>query len=128
MKGGKANRAATSVGRGPGGMPSGADAARLRQQLVQARAEIADLQEDLQEKNNLYMNAIKERDAGVESLTNAKENLNRFEALVKQQVERAMEKERIQHHKTLEELKALQRRHKLVEDEKAALTLKSEDL
>jgi hypothetical protein len=63
---------------------AGADAARLRQQLVQARAEIADLQEDLQEKNNMYMNAIKERDAGVESITNAKESLNRFEARVKQ--------------------------------------------
>jgi len=128
MKGGKVNRAATSVGRGPGGVAAGADAARLRQQLVQARAEIADLQEDLQEKNNMYMNAIKERDAGVESLTNAKESLNRFEALVKQQVERAMEKERQQHHKVQEQLKTLERKYKLVEDEKAAAVLKNEEL
>jgi len=61
---------------------------------VHARAEIADLQEELQEKNNLYLNAIKERDTGVEKLNNAKESLNRFEALVKQQVDKAMEKER----------------------------------
>jgi hypothetical protein len=39
---------------------------------------------------------IKERDAGIEQLQNAKESLNRFEALVKQQVDRAMEKERKQ--------------------------------
>ena len=64
----------------------GADAARLRQQLVHARAEIADLQEELQEKNNLYLNAIKERDAGTEKLNSAKESLNRFEDLVKLQV------------------------------------------
>lgn len=51
---------------------------------MHARAEIADLQEELQEKNNLYLNAIKERDAGVEKLNNAKESLNRFEALVTQ--------------------------------------------
>ena len=40
------------------------------------------------------MNAIKERDAGAEKLQNAKESLGRFEGLVKQQVERAVAKER----------------------------------
>lgn len=98
LKGGRGG--AGSVGRaGPsgGGAAAGGDAARLRQQLVHARAEIADLQEELQEKNNLYLNAIKERDTGAEKLNNAKESLNRFEALVKQQVDRAMDKERKQH-------------------------------
>ena len=98
LKGGRGG--AGSVGRAgtsSGGAAGGGDAARLRQQLVHARAEIADLQEELQEKNNLYLNAIKERDAGAEKLNNAKESLNRFEALVKQQVDRAMDKERKQH-------------------------------
>ena len=76
----------------------------------------------------MYMNAIKERDAGVESLTNAKESLNRFEALVKQQVGRAMEKERQQHQKVQEQLRQLQDRFKLVEDEKTAAVLKNEEL
>lgn len=87
MKNTKVNRT-TSAGRGVppvsgGSTGLGADAARLRQQLVHARAEIADLQEELQEKNNLYLNAIKERDGTAEQLTNAKDSLNRFEALVR---------------------------------------------
>jgi len=94
----KGARGPGSVGRATaGGGGAGGDAARQRQQLVHARAEIADLQEELQEKNNLYLNAIKERDAGVEKLNNAKESLNRFEALVTQQVDRAMTKEREAH-------------------------------
>ena len=76
----------------------------------------------------MYMNAIKERDAGVESLTSAKESLNRFEALVKQQVERAMEKERQIHSKTVDQLKNLERKYKLIEDEKTAAVLKNEEL
>jgi len=94
----KGARGPGSVGRATtGGGGAGGDAARQRQQLVHARAEIADLQEELQEKNNLYLNAIKERDAGTEKLNNAKESLNRFEALVTQQVDRAMKKERGAH-------------------------------
>jgi len=54
----------TSAGRPHGGGGAGGDAGRLRQQLVHARAKIADLQEELQEKSNLYLNAIKERDTG----------------------------------------------------------------
>jgi Ca2+-binding EF-hand superfamily protein len=113
-------RNATSVGRqaqGSGGA-AGADAARLRQQLVHARAEIGDLQEELQEKNNLYLNAIKERDAGAERLNNAKESLNRFEALVKQQVDRATDKERKQHETVRAEKDRLEARLKLVEAER----------
>jgi hypothetical protein len=41
------------------------------------------LQDELKEQNNLYLNAIKERDSGIEKLNSAKESLNRFEALVK---------------------------------------------
>ena len=126
MNKGKGNRT-TSMGRGPGGV-AGADAARLRQQLVQARAEIADLQEDLQEKNNMYMNAIKERDAGVESITNAKESLNRFEARVKQQVDRAMAKEREQHRKAADRLAKLEEDYKASQDALEAANDKNDDL
>ena len=76
------------------------------------------MQEELQEKNNLYLNAIKERDAGAEKLNNAKESLNRFEALVKQQVDRAMDKERKQHQQVQGDKDALELRLKLIEDEK----------
>lgn len=85
---------------------------------MHARAEVGDLQEELQEKNNLYLNAIKERDAGAEKLNNAKESLNRFEALVKQQVDRAMDKERKQHQQVQGDKDALELRLKLIEDEK----------
>jgi hypothetical protein len=89
---------------------------------VHARAEIADLQEELQEKNNLYLNAIKERDAGVEKLNNAKESLNRFEALVTQQVDRAMTKEREAHRQAEAGRVGLEERLGLRErDEKAHL-------
>ena len=104
------------------------DMARLRQQLVHAKAEIADLQEELQEKNNLYLNAIKERDTGVEKLNNAKESLNRFEALVKQQVDRAMEKERQVHSKVQIEKDALEQRLKIKEDERMSADQKIKGL
>ena len=42
----------------------------------------------------MYLEAIKERDAGTEKLKNAKESIGRFDALVKAQVERAMAAER----------------------------------
>lgn len=80
---------------------------RLRQQLVHARAEIADLQEELQEKNNLCLNAIRERDAGVEKLNNAKQSILDFQQVVKRQVDKAMEKERAQHQRALEEVEDL---------------------
>jgi hypothetical protein len=38
----------------------GADAGDLRRQLRQARTEMSDLEEELQEKNNLYQAAIQE--------------------------------------------------------------------
>ena len=96
MKANKGNRTASAVGRGGagGGGGAGADAGRLRQQLVHARAQISDLEEELQEKNNLYLAAIKDRDAGAAQLSNAKESLQRFDALVKEQVQRAMGQER----------------------------------
>jgi len=75
------------------------------------------LQEELLEKNNLYLNAIKERDAGAEKLNNAKESLNRFEALVKQQVDRAMDKERKTHIAVLSERDELQQRNKVLQEE-----------
>lgn len=110
----KGARGPGSVGRATaGGGGAGGDAARQRQQLVHARAEIADLQEELQEKNNLYLNAIKERDGGVEKLNNAKESLNRFEALVTQQVDRAMTKEREAHREVLSEKVGLDERLEL---------------
>ena len=59
------------------------DANKLRQQLVHAKTQISGLQDELREQNNLYLNAIKERDSGIEKLNSAKESLNRFEALVK---------------------------------------------
>ena len=90
---------------------------RLRQQLVQARSEIADLQEELQEKNNLYLSTIKERDAGAEQLQNAKESLNRFEALVKQQVDRAQEKERKQFADTKKKLETSEKTVKMKQEE-----------
>lgn len=75
------------------------------------------MQEELLEKNNLYLNAIKERDAGAEKLNNAKESLNRFEALVKQQVDRAMDKERKTHIAVLSERDELQQRNKVLQEE-----------
>ena len=90
---------------------------RLRQQLVQARSEIADLQEELQEKNNLYLSTIKERDAGADQLQNAKESLNRFEALVKQQVDRAQEKERKQFADTKKKLETSEKTVKMKQEE-----------
>ena len=117
----KGARGPGSVGRAAaGGGGAGGDAARQRQQLVHARAEIADLQEELQEKNNLYLNAIKERDAGVEKLNNAKESLNRFEALVTQQVDRAMMKEREAHRQVLSEKVGLDERLELRKRDDAA--------
>ena len=42
----------------------GADAGKLKQQLHQAKSDIADLQEELEEKNNLYRVAVEERNKG----------------------------------------------------------------
>ena len=119
----------TSQGRqAPNAGSSGTDVAKLRQQLVHARAAVADLQEELREKSILYLNAIKERDAGVEKLNNAKDSLNRFEALVKQQVDRAMDKERKQHQQVVAEKDALEQRRRLIEDEKNAAQRKVKEL
>ena len=88
--------ASKSRGRGASA-GGGGDAARLRQQLVHAKTEIADLQEELQEQTNLYLNAIKEKDAGAEALRTAKESLARLSATVKAAVDRALEEERKVH-------------------------------
>jgi hypothetical protein len=96
--------------------------------LYRARAEISDLQEELQEKNNLYLTAIKERDAGTEKLTNAKDSLNRYEALIKQQVDKAMARERAEHNKTVIEKEALQKRINALENENTELNNKNKNL
>ena len=84
---------------GPAGGMSGNqaqlnEATRLRQQLIHAKKQIKDLEEELQDQNQQYLQAIKERDEGAEKLKNAKESMSRFDALVKAQVDRAMAAER----------------------------------
>jgi len=45
----------------------------------------------------MYLAVVKERHAGFEQINNAKESLGRYESLVKEQVDRAMAKERKEH-------------------------------
>lgn len=84
----------SSVGPPPSSQAAQNEATRLRQQLIHAKKQIKDLEEELQDQNQQYLAAIKERDAGAEKLKNAKESMSRFDALVKAQVERAMAAER----------------------------------
>jgi hypothetical protein len=51
-------------------------------------------------------------------LNSAKDSLNRFEALVKQQVDRALEKERKIHSDTLEDKKSLENKNRSLLEEK----------
>jgi chromosome segregation ATPase len=101
---------------------------RLRQQLVHARAEIADLQEELQEKNNLYLNAIRERDAGIEKLNNAKKSILDFEQVVKRQVDKAMDKERALHKRNLVDLEKYKDMFQAGEDAQLRLKKKNKEL
>ena len=80
------------------------EATRLRQQLIHAKKQIKDLEEELLDQNQQYLSAIKERDAGTEKLKNAKESMSRFDALVKTQVERAMATERKEYERLKKQL------------------------
>ena len=64
----------------------------LRKQLVQAKSELADVQEELKEKHNLYLQALGQRDAGDQKLAGAKETLGRFEARVAAGIKEAVAK------------------------------------
>ena len=72
---------------------TGVDAGKLRQQLVQARSQISDLEEELQEKNNLYQAAIQDRDTGKARVEQAEEALGNVEHLIKAKVDQARSKE-----------------------------------
>ena len=54
-------------------------------------------------------------------MNSAKDSLNRFEALVKQQVDRALEKERKIHSDTLEDKKSFENKNKSLLEEKDKL-------
>jgi hypothetical protein len=82
-KSGKGPRASSGGGRLLAAVGNKVGDQMLRQQLIQARAELADVQEELREKHNLYLQALGQRDAGDQKLAGAKETLARFEARVK---------------------------------------------
>jgi len=50
----------TSSGRGASGQQA-TDMLRIRKELIQSRSKVGDLQEELEEKTSLYLNAIKVR-------------------------------------------------------------------
>ena len=62
--------------------------------MIQARAELADVQEELREKHNLYLQALGQRDAGDQKLAGAKETLARFEARVSAGIAAGVAKEK----------------------------------
>ena len=49
----------TSSGRGVATQQQATDMLRIRKELIQSRSKVADLQDELQEKTSLYLNAIK---------------------------------------------------------------------
>ena len=65
---------------------------------------------------------------GAEKLKNAKESLNRFETVVKEQVNRAMADERKQSAIVKRELDELKRKYSMLQEENADLNIKRANL
>lgn len=106
---------------------TGVDAGKLRQQLVQARSQISDLEEELQEKNNLYQAAIQDRDTGKARVEQAEEALGNVEHLIKAKVDQARSKEEKKNKEIKKERDIYQRRVKELEDEIKGLKTRLEN-
>jgi hypothetical protein len=115
------NRGGTSAG-GEG------EIMRLRKELVHSRAQIADLQEELEEKANLYIKAIADRDQYREKLSNAKESISKVESIVESKVNLTLRAERAELAKLKEECEMLRRRIELQDAERISDKQKEKQL
>ena len=106
----------------------GGEVLRLRKELVHARAQIADLQEELEEKANLYIKAIADRDQFREKLNNAKESISKVESIVESKVRLALERERAELAQLREECELLRRRIELQDAERVSDKQKEKQL
>jgi hypothetical protein len=84
--------------------------------LIQSRSKITDLQDDLEEKTSLYLNAIKARDSYLEKLQKAKENIGHVEDLVQHRVQLAMKVERRELTRLTREVEAKEGELKIVKE------------
>ena len=66
----------------------------MRQQLIHAKQQIKELEEELQDMNQQYLEALKERDTARERIEEGKKTMSQFEATVKREVDKCMAKER----------------------------------
>ena len=87
---------------------------------------MSDLEEELQEKNNLYQAAIQERDAGKARVAQAEEALGNVEALVAAKVAQVRSKEEKKNQQLRDERDSLARQVKELEGNVAALTSRLE--
>ena len=109
-------------------MGGGGDAGKLRQQLVQARSQMSDLEEELQEKNGLYQTAIQERDAGKARVAQAEEALGNVEALVAAKVAQVRSKEEKKNQQLRAERDGLAARVKDLDDQLKTLQSRLEKM
>lgn len=108
------------MNRGTSAGGEGSEILRLRKELVHARTQIADLQEELEEKANLYIKAIADRDQYREKLGSAKDSISKVESIVESKVRLALEKERAELARLREESEMQRRRIELQDAERVA--------
>jgi len=111
-----------------GGDGSGGEILRLRKELVHAKSQITDLQEELQEKTTLYIQAINDRDQYREKLNNAKESISKVEIIVESKVKMALEKERMQLAKLKEDNDLLQKQVAMLDSDKLQMYQREKQL
>jgi len=83
------------------------DVLLLRKQLIHQRNQNADLKEQLEERENLYMRMMSERDKLKLKVEQVTENINRLEDVVQSKVDEALKEERKELERLREENKHL---------------------
>ena len=91
---------------------------RMRKELVHTKTTLQDLQEELEEKTQLYIKAVADRDMFRERLNNAKGSIQNVEKIVQSKVDMALAEERKTLKRLTEENDLLKERIKIFDQEK----------
>lgn len=96
--------------------------------MIHSKKQIKDLEEELQDQNQQYLEAIKDRDVGAEKLRNAKESMGRFDDLVKVQADKVIAVDREQKEKLEKKLADKETEIVMLKQSKEHLEKKVEEL
>lgn len=84
--------------------------------MIHAKQQIKELEEELQDMNQQYLEALKERDTAKERIEEGKKTLSQFEAVVKKEVDKCMAQERKQKKDLEKKYETLKRDYDMLEE------------